>query len=93
VVKEVLRWLLAQVTTKQKHGVLQPTPLNGNLVPSFEIKSTGKGSLTSLTCKKVRVLGVYKLLGLPCSFSFGVVTPLYLVHLHLLSPSLPFFMI
>jgi hypothetical protein len=45
-------------TTEQKHGVLQPTPLDGNLVPRFEIKSPQKGSLTSLTCKKVGVLGV-----------------------------------
>jgi hypothetical protein len=42
VVKEVLRWLLAPITTEQKHGVLQPTPLNGNLVPRFEIKEYGK---------------------------------------------------
>jgi hypothetical protein len=58
VVKEVLRWSLAQVTTEQKHGVLQPTPLNGNLVPRFEIKSTGKDSLTGLTWKEVGVLAV-----------------------------------
>jgi hypothetical protein len=29
----------AQITTEKKHGVLQPTPLNRNLVPIFEIKS------------------------------------------------------
>jgi hypothetical protein len=33
------------------------------------------------------------MLGLPRSFIFNVVTPLYLVHLHLLSLSLPFFLI
>jgi hypothetical protein len=38
----VFRWLLAPVTTEQKHGVLQPTPLNGNLILRFEIKSTGR---------------------------------------------------
>jgi hypothetical protein len=70
--------------------VLQPTPLNWNLVPRFESRAREKGSLTSLTRKKVGVLGVEKLLGLPCSFFFCVVTPLYPVHLHLLSSNSPF---
>jgi hypothetical protein len=29
---------LAQIATEQKHEVLQPTPLNGNLVPRFDNK-------------------------------------------------------
>jgi hypothetical protein len=40
VAMEVLGGSLAQITAEQKHGVLQPTPLNGNLIPRFEIKST-----------------------------------------------------
>jgi hypothetical protein len=73
--------------------MLHPTPLNENHVPRFESEAREESSLTSLTRQKVGVLGVEKLLGLPCSFFFGVVTPLYLVHFHLLFSSLPFFMV
>jgi hypothetical protein len=30
---------LSQITTEKKHGVLQPNPLNGNLILRFVIKS------------------------------------------------------
>jgi hypothetical protein len=58
VVKEVLRGSLAQITIEQKHGVLQPTPLNGNLVPRFESRVREEDSLRSLAWEKVGVLGV-----------------------------------
>jgi hypothetical protein len=35
-----------------------------------------------LASKKTQILGVWKVLGLPCSFFFSVITPLYRVHLH-----------
>jgi folate-dependent tRNA-U54 methylase TrmFO/GidA len=54
----VLIGSLAQFTTEQKHGVLQPTPLNGNLVPRFESRVREEHSLMSLAWKKVGVLGV-----------------------------------
>jgi hypothetical protein len=74
-------------------GCYNLPPLTGISSRVSKSRVREKSSLTSLTRKKVRVLGVEKLLGLPCSFFFCVVTPLYLVHLHSLSPSLPFFMI
>jgi hypothetical protein len=54
-----LRGFLALTTTEQKHGVLQPTLFNWNLVPRFEnLEISGESSLTSLTWKKVWILGV-----------------------------------
>jgi hypothetical protein len=74
-------------------GCYSLPPLTGISSRDSNSRVRAKGSLTSLTRKEVGVLGVQKLLGLPCSFFFCVVTLLYLVHLHFLSPSLPFFMI
>jgi hypothetical protein len=49
---------LAQITTKQKHGVLQPTPLTGISSRDSKSRVSEESSLTSLTQKKVGVLGV-----------------------------------
>jgi hypothetical protein len=54
----VLRGSLARITTEQKHGVLQPTPLTGISSRDSKSRVREEDSLTSLTCKKVRVLGV-----------------------------------
>jgi hypothetical protein len=57
-----------------------------------EIKDNGRGKvLTVSRLQKTRILGVEEVLGLPSSFFFSMVTPLYRVHLHGMSPSLSFF--
>jgi hypothetical protein len=68
-------------------------PLNGISSRDLEIKDKGRGKvLTVSRLKKTRILGVEEMLGLPSSFFLGMVTPLYLVHLHGMSPSLSFFL-
>jgi hypothetical protein len=59
-----------------------------------EMKDKGRGNvLTVSRLEKTRILGVEEMLGLPSSFFFSMVTPLYLVHLHGMSPCLSFFLI
>jgi hypothetical protein len=54
----VLRGSLAQITTKQKHGVLQPTPLTGISSRDSKSRVRGEDSLTGLAWEKVEVFGV-----------------------------------
>jgi hypothetical protein len=67
--------------------MLQPTPLKGISSRDSELKDKGRDEvLTVLQLKKTRILGVEKMLGLPSSLFFSMVTPLYFVHLHGVSP-------
>jgi hypothetical protein len=67
-------------------------PLKGISSRDSEIKDKGRGKvLTVSRLKKTQILGAEEELGLPSSFFFSMVTPLYLVHLHGMSPSFSFF--
>jgi hypothetical protein len=69
-------------------------PLKGISSRDSEIKDKGRGKVLSVSrLQKTRILGVVEVLGLPSSFFFSMVTSLYLVHLHGMSPSLSFFLI
>jgi hypothetical protein len=70
------------------------SPLKGISYRDSEIKGNGRGKVLIVSrLKKTWILGVEEVLGLLSSFFFSMVTPLYLVHLHGMSPSLSFFLI
>jgi hypothetical protein len=85
---------LALMTLIKNLGRHSLPPLKGISTRDSKIKDKGRGKvLTVSRLKKTRVHGVEEVLGLPRSFSFGMVTPLYLVHLHGMSPSMSFFLV
>jgi hypothetical protein len=85
---------LALMTLIKNLGRHSLPPLKGISSRDSEIKDKGRGKvLTVSRLKKTQILVVEEVLGLPSSFFFSMVTPLYLVHLHGMSPSLSFFLI
>jgi hypothetical protein len=95
--KSVLTWLGVSLALSKviKHPrCCNLPPLKGISSRDSEIKDKGRGNvLTVSRLEKTRILGIEEVLGLPSSFFFSMVTPLYLVHLHGMSPSFSFFLI